>query len=64
MYDYIIEDLTIGFNFFRIEANANRGSVELRFFQTPLETIKQTLEINGIDFYDEEIQKYIEDYDF
>ena len=64
MFIYEIESIEIGCNFFRIEANINNNAIEFRFFQTPLDTIMKTLDINGIDINDEEIQKEISNYEF
>ena len=64
MFIYEIENIEIGRNFFKIEANVNNSAVEFVFFQTPLDIIIKTLDINGINFNDEEIQKEISNYEF
>ena len=64
MFIYEIENIEIGRNFFKIEANVNNSAVEFDFFQTPLDIIIKTLDINGINFNDEEIQKEISNYEF
>ena len=64
MFIYEIENIEIGRNFFNIEANVNNSAVEFHFFQTPLDIIIKTLDINGINFNDEEIQKEISNYEF
>jgi CCR4-NOT transcriptional regulation complex NOT5 subunit len=64
MFIYELENVEIGCNFFRIEANINNSSIEFKFFQTPLETILKTLDLNGIDINDEEIKENIKDYEF